>query len=160
MSRVIYSLKIWMFKSQFKLTHREEKSLAAICYFAVRIYVKAWYTAPVPTHAPRQDLELLKNLSLYKQRDAIKATHAMRKILHHLWYLSEELVALSFFDTKLTAETKNKMRLALKKPGEINPSKRPNMDFETIENKELEDFVTSNTNRFFEITGLPCIYFS
>jgi hypothetical protein len=34
MSKVIYSLKIWMFKAQFKLTPAEERGLRDVCVFA------------------------------------------------------------------------------------------------------------------------------
>jgi len=40
-------------------------------------------------------------------------------------------------------------------PGEINPLKRTKVDAQLIHTKELEDFVSSNTRRFFDITGIP-----
>lgn len=43
---------------------------------------------------------------------------------------------------------------ALKKEGADFCPKRINVDIENIGNKNLEDFVTSNTKRFFSITGL------
>ena len=56
MSIVIYSLKIWMFRSQFCLTAREERALMDICIFIVRIYVKAWFTAPLGISAAHNNL--------------------------------------------------------------------------------------------------------
>lgn len=43
---------------------------------------------------------------------------------------------------------------ALKKEGAKFCTKRINVDIENIGNKNLADFVTSNTKRFFSITGL------
>lgn len=43
---------------------------------------------------------------------------------------------------------------ALKKEKAAFCPKRINVDIENIGNKNLEDFVTSNTKRFFSITGL------
>lgn len=37
LSKVIYSLKIWMFKGQFHLTKKEEKGLQDVCIFAARV---------------------------------------------------------------------------------------------------------------------------
>ena len=120
MAKIIYSMKIWMFKHQFKLTHSEEKGLRDICCFAVQIYVKSWFTATVPRSAPRLDLQLLKSLIKYKESDEIIATNALKKLSNHLWYLSEELIAFAFFDEDVPIETKNKMREALNNPSEPN----------------------------------------
>ncbi|KAK2708416.1 hypothetical protein QYM36_014133, partial [Artemia franciscana] len=62
MSKVIYSLKIWMFKAQFRLTLTEERGLHDVCVFAVRVYLKAWISAPLASGAPYSDLLLLKSL--------------------------------------------------------------------------------------------------
>jgi hypothetical protein len=158
MAKVIYSMKIWMFKSQFKLTKSEEKGLRDISCFAVEVYLKSWFTAPAATSAPRMDLQLLKSLQLYKEKDQRIATAALKKMLNHLWYISEELVALAFFDEDVTLETKNKMRDALQNPSEPNHAKRTTIDTEVIEIRQLEDFVTTHTRRFFDILGLPCTF--
>jgi len=44
MSKVIYSLKIWM--SEFKLTPAEERGLRYVCVFVVHVYLKAWFSSP------------------------------------------------------------------------------------------------------------------
>jgi len=41
MAKVIYTFKVWMFRSQFRLTAREQKALRDLCIFYARIYVKA-----------------------------------------------------------------------------------------------------------------------
>jgi len=158
MAKAIYSLKIWMFQGQFKLTTRETKGLQKICLFAVQLYVEAWFTAPSACSAPRQDLQLLK--AIHKYADADISQVAMKKFLGHLWYLSEELVALAFFDDSLSTDAKQKMVNSLKKPGIENPPKRATVDLQTVESKELEDFVSANTTRFFELTRLPFDFLS
>ena len=57
---IIYSLKILMFRKNFKLTPKEEKSLRDLSIFIARIYCKAWITAHFTIQAPNQDLILLK----------------------------------------------------------------------------------------------------
>ena len=155
MAKIIYSLKIWMFKPQFNLTKTEEKGLANTCCFVVEVYLKSWYTAPVPCSAPRNDLELLKVLAKYKEVDEKVASNATKKMLNHLWYLSEELVAFAFFDDDVSIEMKNKMRMALENPSEPNNIKKSTLDIAVIEQKQLDDFVTSHTKVFFEILDLP-----
>ncbi|GLV37430.1 hypothetical protein CBL_10604 [Carabus blaptoides fortunei] len=44
---------------------------------------------------------------------------------------------------------------ALDVSGELNPQKRTKVDVQLIQTRQLEDFVSSSTRRFFEITGLP-----
>lgn len=155
MAKSIYSLKIWMFKRQFKLTKREEKGLADISLFTVMIYIKTWFQAPNAPSAPRIDLDLLKDLEKYKEHNAAIANIAMKKFLGHLWYLSEELVALAFFDDGVSVHTKRQMVAALHKTGIEHPQKRITLDTAVINSKQLEDFVTDNTHRFFRITGIP-----
>lgn len=79
----------------------------------------------------------------------------MNKIIRHLWYLSEELVALAFFDDEVSNDTKHHMVTALQTSGAEHPLKRITVDPLTLGEKKLENFVTQNTNRFFSITGLP-----
>ena len=51
-----------------------------------------------PESTPRNDLKLLKMLHDYP--DERIATTALSKFSSHLWYLSEELVALAFLTKK------------------------------------------------------------
>ena len=69
MAKVICSLKIWMFRSQFKLTKKEEKGLREVCLFSVVLYLKTWFSAPLAVSAPRNDLQLLQDLYNYRQHN-------------------------------------------------------------------------------------------
>ena len=68
--------------------------------------------------------------------------------------MSEELVALAFFDESVSIEKKQKMVLSRNASGHKNPPKRARHESSVIQSKELENFVSVNTNHFFEITGL------
>lgn len=107
MAKTIYCFKLFMFKDQFKLTKRELKAITEICVFVVIIYVKYWFQAPVASSAPRNDLWLLKNLKSFENINKNMSKKALTKLLGHLWYLSEELVALAFFDDEVSFESKN-----------------------------------------------------
>ena len=65
MMKIIYTFKVRMFRSQFSLSAREERGLRDLCIFYSRVYVKAWYTAPLSVAAPNNDLQLLKSLLEY-----------------------------------------------------------------------------------------------
>ena len=56
----------------------------------------------------------------------------MKKILGHLWYLSEELIALDFFDDGVTEDTKCLILSALQTPGTEHPLKRINVGFALV----------------------------
>mgnify|MGYP006352973215 FL=1 len=159
MAKSIYSLKIWMLKGQFKLTKREQKGIADICLFTVKLYVTAWYQAPYAPFAPRLDLQLLKDIMEYKALNTAVADVAPKKFLGHLWYLSEELVAFAFFDDAVSLDTKRQMVEALHNTGgNEHPLKRITLDPAVISSKQLQDFVTENTQRFFTITGISSAF--
>ncbi|KAK0041420.1 hypothetical protein Bpfe_029139 [Biomphalaria pfeifferi] len=102
MAKIIYGLKIWIFKSQFKLKASEEKALVTFYLFVVEVYVEAWFQAPFSVYAPANDLHLLGQLTSYKNPTICEATSvAFRR---HLWYLSELLVCFAFFDERVGLE--------------------------------------------------------
>jgi len=84
---------------------------------SVHLYVKAWFQAPSAISAPHNDLLLLKDTDSYKDINPTVSGIAMKKFLGHLWYLSEELIALAFFDDEVPNDVKRKIvRLSLQKP--------------------------------------------
>jgi len=94
MSKVINFLKILMFSEQFHLNLKEKRGLEEICVFIVTVYIKNWFTATFATRAPNNDLQLMKTLINYDNPDISKAT--VKKMVGHLWYLSDELVRCLF----------------------------------------------------------------
>jgi len=155
MSKVIYSLKIWMFRAQFKLTPAEQ-----MCVFAVRVYLKAWISAPQASGAPYSDLLLLKTLIDYSSihSDISKSTSV--KFSNHLWYLSQELVSLAFFDRRVSSSTKRLMVSAMQSEenqdqDHSKESKRINVDLYSFKDKNLEDFVTAKSMTLIQMMELP-----
>jgi len=98
-----------MFYSQFPLTKNEEIGLRHAAMFVVHVYLKAWCTARLPTSAPKNYWNLLKILHTYKTINPSVAAVATKKMSRHLWYLTEQLVALAFFDRDTTSDTKPRM---------------------------------------------------
>jgi hypothetical protein len=150
MAKIIYSLKIYLFRSQFKLTASELSGLKQFNMFVVRLYLKAWYTCTLPTCAPRNDLQLLKDLVAYRKVSKSIANAALQTFLCHLWYLSESLVGLAFFDSEVSVMDKAEMVAALSKEGEDNPLPRVTLDEQRISETRLADFVNQGTKKFFD----------
>jgi hypothetical protein len=153
MARLIYSLKIFAFRTVFKLTPRELQGMKEFCVFGIKHYIKSWFTCRLPTAAPKNDLDLLKSLALDAE-DNRAAQGALKKLTNHLWYLSEKLVALALFDPAVTVEEKKAMVAALENEGEEDPGVRVHVNMQSIGAKTLSDFVTKNTRNVFVILDL------
>ena len=147
-----------MFRSQFKLTAKEERGLCDLCVFVVRIYLKAWITAPLASSAPNSDLMLLKSLLDYSEIHSVISQAASAKFSKHLWYLSKELVCLALFDSQVSTATKRLMVNALQNVDSRRTrgcDKRITVDLQLLRDKNLKDFVTLNSKRLFKMLGLP-----
>lgn len=159
LSKAIYCLKIFLFKQQFALSRAEENALRHICVFLIVFYVKAWYNAPNSIKAPNQDLTLLKNSIEFENVNAAVSQAASSKLLGHLWYLSEELAALAFFDEEVSIDTKLKMVHAIKeREGTEIPAKRVQIkknDLKTLPQKDISDFITKQSMFLFNQYDLP-----
>ena len=155
MARVIYAIKIVLFHSQFRMTKSEKEGMKRFVMFATHHYVGSWFSAPLAPSAPRTDLELLKQFERYEDEEISKA--AVNALCRHLWYLSEELISLAFFDEAIPLEIKRQMVTALQNKGSEVPPKRKHRDFTltNLQNKTLADFVTSSSRIFFERLSLP-----
>ncbi|KAK2703771.1 hypothetical protein QYM36_017903 [Artemia franciscana] len=157
MSKVIYSLKIWMLKAQFRLTLTEERGLHDVCVFAVRVYLKAWISAPLASGAPYSDLLLLKSLLEYSSIHLAISKATSNKFSGNLWYLSPELVGLAFFDSRVSSSTKRLMVSAMQSQDdqEQEHTKRITIDLDSAKNKNLEHFVTAKSAKLFQMMDLP-----
>ena len=79
----------------------------------------------------------------------------------HLWYLSEELVAFSFFDNTVSFETKQLTFAKLHdEDDEQYFLKTPQHSLGFLRDKHPQNFVTPNTKKFFEILRLDSTFLS
>jgi len=145
MSKAIYSLKICLFSEQFKLNSKEKNIIYDICIFIVRIYVKYWFLSPVAAFAPNLDLELFKNLILYKKIDPDISNITIKKLSGHLWYLTSETAALSFFDKNVSIESKIKMVQSIQNNNcDTEETKRLN-----IQNYNIQNILEKKNRKFY-----------
>ena len=149
MAKLIYGLKIYIFRAQLKLNARELLGLSRFVLFAVDVYIPAWFVAPLAVSAPAHDLTFAKRLVGYHDTGVAEAT--AKVFGRHLWYLSETLVALAFFDEGTSLSTKREMVKALGHQGSDDPPRRITLKMESdvIANMSLADFVTSASAKFF-----------
>ena len=73
--------------------------------------MKTWFTTPPTSYLSRHDLHLLEDIDNYRKKD--DTISPLKKFLSHLWYMSNELVAFTFFDDKMIVEIQQKMVKAL-----------------------------------------------
>ena len=155
MAKVIYSLKVWMFSGQFKLSKKESNGLERILVFIVKFYLKAWTTATDGVSAPASDLALLQQLTAFEEYDSQVSKAASKKLASHLWYLSEELIGLSLFDATVPLDVKRRIVQKMREEeGLENPPKRAVVNLQEIGNKTLDDFASMNSLLLFTRLGL------
>ena len=76
--------------------------------FVIFCYIPWWLTTPISFSAPKYDQLLIKSFFEYQEVDNTLANAALTIFGKHLWYLTEELVPLSFFSS-----VKNSMKEAM-----------------------------------------------
>lgn len=152
MARLIYGMKIFLFRnSALRLTARELNGLKELCIFGVKFYIRSWFSSRLGISAPKNDLPLARRLLVSGDRISLGA---LKKLKRH-WYLSEKLIGFSFFDDSISVEEKRKMVLGLDTPPiSEDPQKRITLSDHDIRVKEIPDFVTRNTKKFFEALSL------
>lgn len=156
MAKAIYCLKIYLFREQFRLSIRELNDIRDICSFIVRLYVKAWFSAPIATAAPNFDLNFLISLYNYGTTDKEISTATVKKMCGHLWYLSAEAVGLAFFDSSISIDVKQRMVASLK--GSLNDDADICLNrhilqpkyVASLKNKTVDYFVSKKTVSFFK----------
>ncbi|KAK0169815.1 hypothetical protein PV328_010453 [Microctonus aethiopoides] len=84
MVKTIYSLKMFLFRGEFRLTARETINLREIYIFVILFHIKVAPTRELSYHS------------------------------HHSWYISEELTALSLFYENFPVEIEKQMINAMK----------------------------------------------
>ncbi|KAE8739296.1 hypothetical protein FOCC_FOCC015204 [Frankliniella occidentalis] len=148
------------FTGQFALDRAVLLGIREVNVFAVTIYLEPWFTATHPTKAPLTDLSLLKAIAQYMPVSPLTANCAMKAFLEHLWYLSEECIALAFFDDQVSLKTTRnivkkstvvKTQTAKSRMRYIPPKGKDVME---LADKDLDYFVSENTLNFFVYLGL------
>lgn len=150
MAKALYGLKIYLFREQFFLTEAQKKGLGEFCVFVVRFYVKAWFRSPMGVCAGMGDLQFIKDLIDFAKFDKKLVNAIVHKFSGHLWYLSEENIAMSFFDKEISVADRRKMvaNLCLQEVESYSSSSESDTGFEFRPvSKQLPD----DSDRSFEM---------
>uniref|UniRef100_A0A1B0DPA2 Uncharacterized protein n=1 Tax=Phlebotomus papatasi TaxID=29031 RepID=A0A1B0DPA2_PHLPP len=142
--------------NSFKLPQKEEKGVFNISIFVVQVYSKCWFRAPNSSGAPKNDVELVKDLLKHRNVDEGGANAALYKFLGHLWYLNELMVPLSLFDSTIPPAEKQKFIKNMRNNKVFHsPISRPKLSAEECGELELANLFTSNSFQFFHILDIP-----
>ena len=159
MAKAIYSLKMFIFRDEFRLSNKELHGLRQFCIFIVVLYLKAWFSSTSATTAADHDLQFLKNLIEYKRINPLISSATCEKMILHLWYLSNELAILSLFDNTVPLEMKkNIVEAAKTRKGTDCEARRfiiDKNDLNSFMEKNLSDFVSEKSLNLFKIFDLP-----
>ena len=163
MAKVIYALKMYLFRDQEVLNLRKKdiSTIKRFVEFSIAIYVVPWSKARCAASAPAQDLDLLKSLLAYPDREISEATST--SFGRHMWYLSERLIALAFFDDGVSCATKRDMvKASQDQIGLKEPRRRVTVDTReaNLEGKTVADFVTTGSLKFFELMNIDTQFLS
>lgn len=124
MAKLIYCLKIYLFRFECKVDPKVLDALRDFNLFIVLVYFKYWFKCPSAISAPHNDLNLIKDIISYKGINKPIANAALSSFKNHLWYLSEKLIGFSFFDSDIDIRTKQKMVKNLTRDGAKVPLNR------------------------------------
>lgn len=149
MAKAIYCLKLFMFQSQFSMTDKEKQCVKDMALFVSLIYVRFWHEAPLGIKASLNDVQLLEALGSYPNRSVAQA--ATDTFNRHLWYFSEILIGLSFFDSRIESDVKKQMATNLKIPAFDDSLKRLKSPPEPLSSLGLANCVTARTATIFDI---------
>ena len=100
-------------------------------------------------------MQLLHDLHSYGDTNAAISNPAIKTFSGHLWYLSEVLVGLAFFDPSVPVEMKIAMVAALRKTGHPDHPRRIVLTAADIQDKQLCDFVSQHTRTLFTALDIP-----
>ena len=123
-----------------------------VSVFAVIVYLKPWFTANDAAAAPRTDLETLKQLQTY--HDVQVGQLASKKLQKHLWYLSEHLVSLCLFDSKVPRSTKQAIAIAMQREDEEEEDAPKRVQLNSAISLPLEHFASPKSRSILDHLGI------
>jgi hypothetical protein len=157
MAKVIYCLKIYLFRNQFPLTDGEAKNLKEFCLFAAFVYAPSWISCPVASDAPINDLQLLRKIKQYSEINATVSQAAFQKLKNHLWYLCPELIPLSLFSNKVCDQEKKMIVKKMIESGDDwnrHGVKHLLLNEDDLQYQSLHNLVTSASTAASQMLGL------
>lgn len=141
-AKAVYSLKIYLFREQFRFTSTETIALLQINAFIVKCYCQYWFVANRAEKAPLADLKFLRRLYNYPVKKM--SDIAVKKFLNHLYYLKDQCILLSFYDDDVSNEIKGNICEAILNE-EDKHIKNDNIDYDEENSDQREEDDTSES---------------
>jgi hypothetical protein len=113
---MIYALKIIMLHKRIECKLPEVavfhscswRSCSVLLIFAFSS-LPWWLTVPLATSAPQNDFSFIMNCVNFFNQDEVCSNAALKAMKNHIWYLNEELVALSHFSSNVEENIREKI---------------------------------------------------
>ena len=161
MSKKIYFLKMNLLLNTFMMTEEEQLQVKEISKFILILSVKAWFEAPFPASAARNDLTYMINVVRYREVTRPSVTMAvMQSWYRHLWYLVPQTVVFALADTGLDNSQKERMAKKLHSLDRVKiVGGKPAFPHVDISGgswllPDMSAFITSDSWLVFDILGL------
>ena len=143
---------------QIPLHLLKKKKVQKMALFVVFVYLRAWFTALALVSAASNDLNLFQSLQKFKSVDKKISTITTAVLNRHTWYLTEELIPLSFFNEELPLDERT---LLATKIGQITCGeteiRKPTLPV-INEKSELSDFVGERSDLHFKLLEIPVTF--
>ena len=115
MESCLYILKITMLQDNLPrgmLTANMKQGINRMAHYIALFHASYNLKVRIAPAAPRLDLKLWKEMSIYENIDHDVAAEVKQSLARHQWYLTEELVVFALFDKELPEEQKRKIASA------------------------------------------------
>ena len=127
MAKAIYTLKLTLLQHQFPdITWHKKKELEKMTCFIIFAYMECWFTSSSLFGAAQNDLHLHGRLSRFSKYHKNLSKVGLKVLQRHTWYLTEELVPLSLFNSKISEEVQNSIAKKISSfPTSTHPIQKP-----------------------------------
>lgn len=125
MAKFMYSIKICLLEQQIQLllpgtitTQQQVSQVTDFVIFATLVHSSWWMACSSAVDAPWHDLKLFQLLLKYKAFNPVVSKSAILAFQRHFWYLTEEMVPLALFSSKVPIDDRRSLadRLLAVKP--------------------------------------------
>ena len=98
MSKCLLILKLSLLQHQ--ISSWTKRKINIMSSFILFVYIRYWFSSPSLTRAATNDLKMYKNLSSFKRIDKKVLKAALVVLLRHTWYITENCISISLFNSQ------------------------------------------------------------
>ena len=156
MSKAIYTLKLTLLQHQFPdIPWHKKKKLEKMTFFILFGYMESWFRSSSLFSAANNDLNLYRRLLKFSKFHKKLSQVTLTVLQRHTWYLSEELLPLSLFDSSLPEDTLNSLAQEISSlAASSHPIQKPSLPL-ISPNSSLPDFLGPRSTILFSLIDVP-----